>query len=132
MSATWCGVALLLLVACGPIEPGDAAEKAEAAWKLYLAKPDTGSYENFIRANRSAAGNHGQPHDAVGVEYQLRALEVQASEAQRSNDARLAADVTERVEEIEGRDLAGVYEEALPGAKTRLAAAKALAEQVSR
>lgn len=132
LSATWCGIALLLLSACGPGVPGTAAEKAEAAWKLYLSKPDPNTYENFIRANRSAAGEHGVPHDKVGIEYQLRALEVQASHAERTNDVRLAADVTERVGEIEARDLTGVYEESLPGAKSRLSAAKALAERISR
>jgi hypothetical protein len=125
-------VALLLFSACGPPEGGELSEKAHAAWKLYLSEPGPGTYENFIRANRAAAGKRNSPHDAVGIEYQLRALEVMAAESERANDARLAEDVIERVEEIEGHDLVGVYEETLPGAKSRLAAAKTKASAVSR
>lgn len=125
-------VALLFVAACGAPEPGAASEKAQAAWKLYLSQPDPNTYENFIRANRAAADQHGMPHDSAGVEYQVRALEVMAAEAERTHDAALADDVSERVGEIERHDLLGVYEEASRGSKERFAAAKARAEKVIR
>lgn len=125
-------LAVLFVGSCGPAGDATAPEKAEAAWKLYLSRPDPNTYENFIRANRAAADQHGSPHDAAGVEYQLRALEVMAAEAERTHDLRMADDVEERVGEIERRDLVGVYDEALGGAKERLAAAKARCERVSR
>lgn len=129
-------VAALLVVfgasvsACGPPRAPTADETADAAWKLYLSKPDPGTYDNFIRANRFAAHEHGLPHDAAGVEYQVRALEVQAAESERAKDASLADDVTMRVDEIAQHDLTGAYDEVLPGAKDRLAAAKARALRV--
>jgi len=123
---------LLLAGACGPPRAPTPDEAAVAAWKLYLAKPDVGTYENFIRANRFAAHEHNRPHDAVGVEYQVRALEVQAAEAERAGDARLADDVDVRVADIAQHDLTGVYDEVLPGAKDRLAAARARALRVIR
>lgn len=124
--------ALLVSASCGPPEPGAAAEKAQAAWKLYLERADADTYENFIRANRAAADLHAMPHDAAGIEYQLRALEVMAAEAERTHDVNMADDVTGRVEELETHDLVGVYEETLHGARDRLAAAKARAGAVSR
>jgi hypothetical protein len=132
VSASLSVVALLIASACGPPEPGAASEKAQAAWKLYLSQPDPNTYENFIRANRAAADRHGMPHDAPGVEYQVRALEVMSAEAERARDQAMAADVSERIEEIERHDLLDVYEEALRGTKERLAAAKARSERVSR
>ena len=123
--------ALLVSVGCGG-DPGDAPGKALAAWKLYLKKPDPSTYENFIRANRFAADQHAMPHDAVGIEYQLRALEVMAAESARTNDLNMADDVTNRVEEIERHDLVGVYDETAPGARDRLAAAKSRAAAVTK
>ena len=137
-SAIWTSssaVALLLLfaaAACGPPEPGQASAKAQDAWKLYISQPNPNTYENFIRANRLAASLHAMPHDRVGVEYQLRALEVQAAEAERAHDLLLADDVTERVDDIERHDLGPTYDEVCPGAKARLADAKARAARVSR
>jgi hypothetical protein len=125
-------VALLFVSACGPPEPQTASEKAHDAWKLYLGKPDPNTYENFIRANRAAADQHGLPHDAVGVEYQLRALEVMAAEAERTGDLRMAEDVSERVLEIEQHELVDVYEDALPGPRERLDAAKVRSGRGSR
>jgi len=119
--------ALLLAVSCGGPRAQTPDESADAAWKLYLSKPDPGTYENFIRANRFAAHEHAMPHDKVGVGYQVRALEVMAAEAERAADATLADDVVGRVDEIAQHDLTGVYDEVLPGAKDRLAAAKARA-----
>src|SRR5262245_14194884 len=124
--------ALLFSAGCGAPEAGAAAEKAQAAWKLYLKNPDPSTYENFIRANRSAADLHAMPHDAAGIEYQLRALEVMAAEAERTHDLNMADDVTNRVEEIETRDLVGVYDETQPGARGRLAAAKTRAAAVTK
>jgi hypothetical protein len=124
--------ALLLSAGCGPPEPGAAAEKAQAAWKLYLKQPDPSTYENFIRANRAAADLHAMPHDAPGIEYQVRALEVMAAEAERTRDLNMADDVTDRIEELERRDLVGVYEDTLSGARERLAAAKSRAGAVTR
>ena len=124
--------ALLVCAGCGAPESGDAAEKAHAAWKLYLSTPDPATYENFIRANRAAADLHAMPHDAPGIEYQLRALEVMAQEAERTRDLNMADDVTGRIEEIETRDLVGVYDENVSGARERLAAAKARAAAVIR
>jgi hypothetical protein len=124
--------ALLVSSGCGAPEAGAASEKAQAAWKLYLKSPDPSTYENFIRANRAAADLHAMPHDGPGIEYQLRALEVMAAEAERTRDLNLADDVTSRVEEIETHDLVGVYEETLRGARDRLAAAKARAGAVTK
>ncbi len=125
-------VALLFVSACGPPQAPTVTEKADAAWELYRSKPDPNTYENFIRANRAAADQHGLPHDAAGVEYQLRALEVMAAEAERTGDQRMAEDVSERVGEIEQHELVDVYEEALSGTKERLAAAKVRSGRVSR
>lgn len=124
--------ALLVSSGCGPPEKGEASEKAQNAWKLYLADPQADTYENFIRANRAAADKHAMPHDGPGVEYQLRALEVMAAEAERTHDPNLADDVTSRVEEIESHDLAAIYEEAVSGARDRLAAAKTRAAAVTK
>lgn len=130
--AVACVIALVLAASCGPPEAGEASEKAHAAWKLYRSKPDPGTYENFIRANRAAADRHGFPHDAAGIEYQLRALEVMAAESARANDERMADDVSERIAEIQNLDLVVVYDEVVTGAAARLAAARSLAESVIR
>jgi hypothetical protein len=119
------GAALLLLAACGPTRPATLAERAEADWQLYLDHPDDRTYENFIRSNRAAAREHGEPSDREGVELQLRALEAQAAEAVRASRVDLADQVSDRVDEIEKRDQSDVYDDALPGAKKRLAEAKA-------
>jgi len=124
--------ALFVSAGCGAPEQGAAADKAHAAWKRYLSDPDPSTYENFIRANRAAADLHAMPHDAPGIEYQLRALEVMAAEAERTHDMNLADDVTGRVEEIEQHELVDVYEENVTGARERLAAAKARAAAVTR
>ena len=124
--------ALFVCASCGAPESGAAAEKAHDAWKLYLSNPDPATYENFIRANRAAADLHAMPHDAPGIEYQLRALEVMAQEAERTHDLNMADDVTGRIEEIETRDLVGVYDESVSGARERLTAAKARAAAVTR
>lgn len=124
--------ALFVCAGCGAPESGAAAEKAHDAWKLYLSNPDPATYENFIRANRAAADLHAMPHDAPGIEYQLRALEVMAQEAERTHDLNMADDVTGRIEEIETRDLVGVYDENVSGARERLSAAKARAAAVTR
>jgi hypothetical protein len=124
--------ALLVSPGCGPPETGPASEKAQTAWKLYLSNPGSETYENFIRANRAAADLHAMPHDGPGVEYQLRALEVMAAEAERTHDPNLADDVTSRVLELETHDLVGVYDEAVSGARERLAAAKARAAAVPK
>jgi ABC-type glycerol-3-phosphate transport system substrate-binding protein len=124
--------ALLFAGACGAPSTPTPDESADTAWKLYLAKPDPGTYENFIRANRFAAHQHDMPHDAAGVGYQVRALEVMAAEAERAADATLADDVVRRVDDISQHELTGVYDEVLPGAKDRLAAAKARAARLIR
>jgi hypothetical protein len=126
-------VALLLVcAACGPARAPTPDEAAESAWNLYRSKPDKGTYENFIRSNRDAARQHGEPNDATGVGYQVRALEVMAAESERSHDPSLADDVVMRVDDIAQHELSGVYDEVLPGAKDRLAAAKARAQRVIR
>ena len=123
--------ALLLFCACDRASVA-IDDKAQAAWDLYRRKPDARSYQNFIAANRKAAHEHGEPHDATGIEYQVRALEVMTDEAARAKDAELANDVVDRVGELESRELVDVYDEALPGAKKRLADAKARASQLTR
>jgi hypothetical protein len=123
----------LLTAACsGPPEPGDLSAKSQAAWELYRSHPDPSTYENFIVANRNAASVRSNPHDRPGIEYQLRALEVMSDEAVRTHDVAVADDVVERIADIERHGLVNAYEETLPGAKDRLAAAKAKAGALIR
>jgi len=134
MGRAWIAAALLVAVAaCGEApESGDSAAKAQAALELYRRRPAADTYQNFVKANAVAADEHGNPHDRVGVEYQVRALEVMAAEAERAHDLRLADDVVDRAGEIERRDLSSAYEEALRGAKDRLAAARGRAAVLLR
>lgn len=134
IGATLVLVALLVcLSTCsGPPEPGELSEKAHAAWKLYLDRPAKDTFENFQKANRDAARLHGDPHDGVGVEYQLRALETEAAEAERTSDATLAEGVSTRIQEIESHDLVGNYDQARPGARRRLDDAKARVAGLTR
>jgi len=121
--------AALLAAACGGAGPGGASE---AAWQLYLREPGTDTYENFIRVNRDLASRHGEPYDRTGIEYQLRAFDVMSREAARTSDAALAEEVSRFIADVESRDLAGVFEENVPGAKARLAEAKARVEPLNR
>ncbi len=125
-------VALALIAGCGHRAPrSELAAKADAAWDLFRSNPATNPYENFIRANANAAREHGEPNDAAGVEFQVRALEAMSLQAERTKDAGLALDVVQRISEIEGHDLVGVYEEVDPGARERFAAAKARATRLT-
>jgi hypothetical protein len=128
--------ALLFAAACGggPPEPGESAEAAQAAqaaWKLYRSRPAADTYFNFIRANSTAAGAHGRPDDAVGLEYRCRALDVMADEALRTSDASVADPVVEQVDEMERRELLATYDEILPGAKKRFLDARARASKLA-
>lgn len=128
------GLAALLvaLAACPAADPTDLAAKAEAAWDLYRSHPATGTYENFIRANRNAAAKRTEQYDRTGITYQVRSLEAMSEECERRKDAALAEDVTSRIAWLEQRDLIGNFEETVPGSKERLAAAKARAAAVGR
>jgi hypothetical protein len=132
ITATVSAIALLVVSACGPAHAPTLADRAEEAWKLYVAQPGTAAYENFIIANRAAAREHGNEHDATGVGFRVRALEVQAAEAERSKDQTMADEVTTGVDDIAQRDLLELYDELVPGTRGRLAAAKARAARVIR
>jgi hypothetical protein len=114
--------ALFLSAACGggAPEPGSTAETAHEAWKIYRAHPALDTYFNFIKANATAASAHGRPDDAVGLEYRCRALDAMASEAERTNDADIAEQAVEQIDEMEHRELLATYDEILPGSKKRL------------
>jgi hypothetical protein len=123
----------LLLAACdgfSSLPPPDPV--AEKAWLDYRAAPTTAGYMYFIRENGKAAARNADPHDAVGIRYQVRALEVQAAEAERVADGELAVLVTDRVDEIEAGDLLEFYEERLPGSRDRMVAARDRAAAVLR
>src|SRR5262245_54040907 len=126
--------ALLVAAACGdrPPEAGEQAEAAHAARKLYLSRPAGDTYFNFMKANATAAGAHGRPDDAVGLEYRCRALEVMAAEAERTSDADIADQAAEQIDDIERRELLDTYDEILPGSKKRLLDARARAAKFRR
>jgi len=125
--------ALLLLAACGgPPEPGEAAEAAHAAWKLYLSRPADDTYFNFIKLNSTAASPHAGAVDAAGLEYRCRAFEVMAAEAERKSDATMADQVVDQVAVLERRELLDTFDEVLKGSKRRILDAKARAEKVAR
>src|SRR5688572_19235664 len=129
--ASFLWTALFFCTACER-SPAHVDEKAQEAWELYRRRPDELSFRNFIGVNRKAANEHDRPHDATGVEYQLRACEVMTMEAERLKDATLAADVLDAIADIERRDLLDAYDEALPGAKKRFIEVKSRASAVSR
>jgi hypothetical protein len=125
--------ALLLFAACGgPPESGEKAETAHAAWKLYLGRPAPDTYFNFIKKNAAAAAEHGNADDAVGLEYRCRALEAMAAEAARTSDTATAEQTAAEIDDLERRDVLGVYDEILPGVKKRLLDARAKAAAVGR
>lgn len=122
--------ALLLFFGCGPSRT-PAAKAADAELKRYYDAPGEAAYQDFLKANGVAAREHGDPDDAAGVEYRLRVLEVQASEAERAKDQWLSEQVTSQVDALERSGADANLEEALPGAKKRLLDAKARAARVN-
>ena len=84
--ASFLWTALFFCTACER-SPAHVDEKAQEAWELYRRRPDELSFRNFIGVNRKAANEHDRPHDATGVEYQLRACEVMTMEAERPHVA---------------------------------------------
>lgn len=129
----WSGLLALTLFCVGcdgfsrlpPLEP-----KAEAAWEAYHDKPSRAGYMAFLKANGQAAAGHGEPHDGVGIHYQVRALEVQAKEAVLTKDADIAQLVVDRVNQIEEQDYFELYEETVSGSRARLTAARDKAAEV--
>lgn len=124
--------AVLLLAACAERDPRDPGAAADAAWDEFRSARDTSGYESFIAANRTAAAAHARPHDARGVELQMRGIEAQARHAAAVGDPHLAGDSLARVRDLEERGHVDLYEELVPGARERLEAAAALAETVLR
>ncbi len=118
-------VILLTVLAGCTAEPemSFADDAAEKAWVALQKTPTSQAYDLFIRSNRTAAMIHGDPNDKKGVRYQVRALEAQAGEAERSADVGIASDVDGRIDELEEGGLLDVYDEVLPGAAERLRAA---------
>ena len=126
-------VALLLTAACAPADDGGLhPPDVERTWAEFRETPTDDTYLRFLHANRLAAMQHGNPGDAAGVLHQVRALEAQADQARRAGDLNLADAVVMRVLEIEQAEMLGVYDEALPGARERLLAARASVEGMLR
>lgn len=120
----------LFAAACGgpSLPPADPA--AEQAWQVYLDHPSTAAYTTFRMANSKAAARNEDYNDPVGVRYQVRALEVQASEAERVDDPELAQLVTLRVDEIDTGDMLDYYEQQFRGSRERFVAARERAAAV--
>jgi hypothetical protein len=129
------GVILALVLALGA--PGcdsrvpTLAERSVVALRRYRSSPTEETYNAFIALNREAARTHGVNHDAEGVEYQLRALEVMAAEAERRHDTEIAGDVLDRLHEIDEHDQGTAFEDVVPGARERLAKVRATAAKVN-
>jgi len=124
-------LACLGVAACdgfSQLPPADS--KAELARDNYLANPTRNAYVAFLRANGQAASNHNEPHDGVGIRYQVRALEIEAAEAEATNDARLAKEVVDRVDVMDEDDYLSLYDETVPGSRERLEAARVRAQAV--
>jgi hypothetical protein len=126
---TFLWAALLLIPGCGP-KQGPKAARADAAWKTYRENPNEAGYHAVFRMTAEAAAEHGSPDDAVGVEYQVRVIELQAAEAVRGMNLELSETVVRRVDDWRAHDVDLNFEEVLPGARQRLADAKAKAETV--
>lgn len=120
------GLVAAFLAACGAAPANPDAAEADAAWEALLAEPGTARYEQFLAANRRAAGRHADPGDARGITYQVRALEAQAGEAARTRDALLAHEVADRVRFLREAGHLDLYEETVPGARARLTAGESL------
>jgi len=77
-------------------------------------------------------------HDRIGVQFQLRAHEAQAGQAERlqaqdpQQARRMAFEISDRVDELERRDLLRVYDEVLPGSAARVLAARDRARALVR
>jgi len=112
------------LVACAERPERVLPEAVQKAWEQFLARPDEATYLGFIQVNRAAARQHPYVDDARGVLHQLLALEVQSQHASRTRDLRLAESVVTRVDEIAAGGVIDVYDEVVPGARTRLLAAR--------
>jgi hypothetical protein len=119
-----------LLLVCGCSGKTPLQKQADLAMKTYFDRPDEFLYASFMKANGAAAKEHGITDDALGVEYQLRILEVQASEAERADDAWMSEQVTSTIDHWRDNGADDHLEEALPGAKQRLAAARERAARV--
>ena len=118
------GLALTVAAGCGADTRPPAVRQADQAFEAYGDRPSPVTFGLFIRANRKAAMDHGEPNDEQGILFQARALEVQSLEAVRTGDGDLAAQVAGRVDELEGLSMLELYEERLPGIRERIRASR--------
>ncbi len=122
--------ALLLLIlalaaGCGPDVPAGVDPAAQDAWEQWQRNPNPGAVIRLLDANRMAAKDHDNPHDAVGVRYQVRGTEALAARAEAAGDLTDANAIDVRVSDLEEGGLLENYDDVLPGASGRLLAARA-------
>ena len=131
-------VLAIVAAAVGCSEPPrpPSEEIAERAWRALQEDPTASAWKTFRAANLEAARLHGESHDRLGVQFQVRAIEAQAMVAQRTSDPAeagpLAYEVLDAVDDLERKDLFRVYDDVLPGAAERLRRARQLASTVAR